>query len=116
MSGPKAQTTSSRPMRCVSPMGWVVHPTPGDHRRHDLGVEVFPRIAVEHDEVGVMAGDQRAAPALVACEPCRRDARGAERLVDREALLRMPRVARVDRAPYAGADPGERVELLDRRV
>ena len=26
-----------------------MHPPAGHHRRHDLGVEVFPRVAVEYD-------------------------------------------------------------------
>src|SRR2546430_6242037 len=30
----------------------VVHPAAADHRRHDLCVEVVPRVAVEHDQVG----------------------------------------------------------------
>src|SRR6478672_1395940 len=37
----------------------VVHPAPGDHRRDDLHLGQFRLvgIAVEHDEVGVAAGD-----------------------------------------------------------
>src|SRR5690242_4703573 len=82
----------------------IVHPPAGDHRRDDFRVEVFPRVAVEHDEVGVVAGDQRPPPALVARDPRRRDARGTERLVDREALLRVPGVALVDRPEDPGSD------------
>src|SRR4029078_9686601 len=36
--------------------------------------------------------------------------------VAREPLLAVPGVAAVDRASHPGADPCERVELLDRRV
>src|SRR5581483_3792665 len=60
--------------------------------------------------------DQRAAPPFVAREPGGSDARRAERLVDRDALLRMPRVASVDRSPHARPDTGQRIELLDRSV
>src|SRR6185295_1653513 len=67
-------------------------------------------------EVGIVAGDERAAAALVAGDPRRRDARGTERLVHREALLGVPRITAVDRATYAGPDAREWVELLDRRI
>src|SRR5947208_2548128 len=69
-----------------SPGRWVVHPAPADHRRDDLRVEVVPWVAVEHDQVGVVAGKQRAAPALVARKPRRRDAGRAERLLDGQRL------------------------------
>ena len=39
-----------------------------------------------------------------------------QRLLDREALLGLPGRSLVDRPQDTGADPGERVELLDRRV
>ena len=68
------------------------------------------RVAVEHDEVGVVARDQRAAPALVARQPRGRHARRVKRLLDRQRLLGMPRRAVVDRAADAGANPGEWVE------
>ena len=43
---------SAQPRRRSVPGRRVVHPAAGDHRRDDLGVEVVPRVAVEHDEVG----------------------------------------------------------------
>lgn len=49
----------------------VVRPAAGDHRRDDLDVAQLlriverERVAVEHDEVGVPAGDERPAHALV---------------------------------------------------
>src|SRR5471030_1820294 len=75
-----------------------------------------PRVAVEHDQIRVAPGDQRAALAFVAGEPGGRHAGRVERLVNGDALLGMPRVALVDRAADAGPDSRERVELLDRRV
>ena len=74
------------------------------------------RVAVEHDEVGEVPGEQLAAAALLAREPGRREDRRLERLLDRDRLLRMPRLALVERAEHPGADPGQRLELLDRRV
>ena len=53
---------------------------------------------------------------LVAGEPGRGDGRRLQRLLDRERLLGVPGRTVVDRPAHAGADPGQRVELLDRRV
>ena len=52
-----------------------------------LGVQVLPRITVEHDEIGYLPRDERAAAPFFPCEPGRGDAGGVERLLDREALL-----------------------------
>ena len=77
----------------------VVHPAPADHRRDDLTSASSSagrhRVAVEHDEVGQVAGEQLAAAALVAGEPGRGDAR----------RVRAP--ARRSR-PAPGATPGAR--------
>ena len=94
----------------------IVHPPPRNHGRDDLRVEVVPGVAVEHDEVGGVAGQELSARALVAREPGRSERRCREGLVDRHRLLRVPGGSRVDRAPHPGADPGERVELFDGRV
>ena len=51
----------------------IVHPAAADHRRHDLCVEILDRVAVEHDEIREVAGQQLAAAMLVACEPGRVD-------------------------------------------
>ena len=61
-------------------------------------------------------GQEPAAPALVAGEPGGRDGRCDDRLLDRERLVGAPAGPLVDRPQHAGADPGERIELLDRRV
>src|SRR5436305_10963511 len=82
--------TRLRPSASV-PGRRVVHPAAGDHRRDDLRVEVEPRIAVEHDEVGGEAGKELAACSFLAGEPRRRDAGRVERLVDGQRLLLVPR-------------------------
>src|SRR5205085_9727490 len=56
------------------------------------------------------------AAALVSRQPGRRDARGLQRLLDRQRLLLVPRGTLVDRSQHAGADSREWIELLDRRV
>src|SRR5207253_2312280 len=73
-------------------------------------------VAVEDDEIGEVAGEELAAPVLVAGEPRRRAAGRVERLLERQGLLGVPGGPVVGRAQDAGADPGPRVELLDRRV
>ena len=100
--------------------GWNTQPA-ADHRRDDLDrVELVRRagegVAGEHDEIREVAGEELAAAALVAREPGGRHGRGDERLLDRERLVGAPAGAVVDRPEDAGADPGEGVELLDRRV
>ena len=61
---------------------------------------------------GISVPRRRSSPASQAGATQRR----VERLVDRQRLLGVPGGLLVDRAPDAGADAGERVELLDRRV
>src|SRR5207248_3243125 len=73
-------------------------------------------VAIDADQVGVVARRQPAAPALRAGQPGGSHARRLERLGDRQRLLRVPGGAVVDRATDAGPDPCERIELLDRRV
>src|SRR2546427_8940898 len=99
----------------------IVHPGPAEHRRDDLYLGQLPRrardgIPVEDDQVGVVAGKQLAPPPLVAGEPGRIDGRSLQRLLDRQRLFWVPRGPLVARAQDSGADAGERVELLDRRV
>ena len=66
-----------------------MRPGAADHGGDDadlgelLGLAV-ERVAVEHDQVGVEAGQEPAAPVLVAGEPGGREAGGVERLLDRE--------------------------------
>ena len=74
------------------------------------------RIAIEHDEVGEVPGQELPAPALVAGQPRGRDDRRVQRLLHRDRLLGSPRGPLVERAEDPGADPGPRIELLDRRV
>ena len=98
-----------------SPGRRVVRPAAAEHRRHDLHLAQLlrlarERVAVEHDEVGVAAGDERPAHALVVREPGGRDAHRVERLLEREALILAPVVE------DGGDDAGPRLELLDRRV
>jgi len=93
-----------------------VHPATGDHRCHDLRVQVLPRIAVEDDQVGLEAGHELPAAALVSRQPGRGQDRRLERLLDAERLLRAPGGPLVECAQDTGADARERVELLDRRV
>src|SRR5205814_1784923 len=68
------------------------------------------RVAVEHDEVGVPAGEERPAGALVVRQPGGRDAHRVERLLKGQALVVAPVVEnrREDACP--------RLELLDRGV
>ena len=98
-----------------------MHPAAGDHRCDDLDrLELLgrahERVAREYDEIGEVAGEQLAAATLVTREPRGIDAGRDERLLDRQALLGMPRRAVVDRPEHPGANPGERIELLDGRV
>jgi hypothetical protein len=53
---------------------------------------------------------------LVAGQPVRGDARCVEGFLDRHRLLRMPRLALVERAQDSGPDAEQGVELLDRRI
>src|SRR5580765_2732878 len=125
--GPKPQITSSRETRCsvataigaaiLLPGRRIEHPAAAGHRRYDLApVQIFHGIRREDDDVREVAGQQLPAPALVAAQPRRRDARRLERLLHRKRLLLVPRRTLVDRPQHAGADARERVELLDRRV
>ena len=98
-----------------------MHPAAGDHRRDDLHLGELrglarEGIAVEHDEVGEPARDERAAAPLVMAEPRRSNARRVQRLAERECLLGPPRRPVVACAQDAGDDTGPGVELLDRRV
>ena len=61
------------------------------------------RVAVEHDEVGQVPGEQLPALPFLAREPGRREDRRLQRLLDRDRLLRMPRLALVERAEHPGA-------------
>src|SRR3954452_7060696 len=59
----------------------AVHPAAPEHRRDHLHLGQLVRrnghgVAVEHDQVGQEAGDELAAPALVAREPGRRHGGG----------------------------------------
>src|SRR5580765_1672147 len=125
--GPKPQITSSRETRCsvataigaaiLLPRRRVEHPAAACHRRDDLApAQVFDGIRREDDDVREVTRQQLAAAALVAAEPRRGDARRFERLLHRKCLLVVPRRAVVDRPQNAGANAGERIELLDRRV
>src|SRR4051812_3594044 len=90
----------------------IVHPAPGDHRRHDLHLGQFGvvGVSIEDDEIGVAAGDERAADAFVVREPGGRDARRMQRLIERQPLVLAP-------VPLdGGEDSGPRIELLDGRV
>src|SRR5919198_3596257 len=103
------------------PWRWVVDPTPTDHRRdHPDRVELvrraFERVACEHDEVCEETREELSAPMLVPGEPGGGHGRRAERLLDRQELLGMPRRPVVDRPLHAGANSRERIELLDRRI
>ena len=98
-----------------------MRPAAADHRRDDLEVAQLlrldrERVAVEDDEVGEQAGNQPSAPALVAGEERRCDARRVQRLLDRQRLLGTPGRPLVDRPQHPGGDPGDRVELLDRGI
>jgi hypothetical protein len=97
------------------------NPAPTEHRGHDmhLGQLLGPAlegVAIEDDEVGQVSRQELPAPALVAGEPGGRDTRGVEGLLDGDRLLRMPRIAFVERAQDTGADPEEGVELRHRRI
>src|SRR5207244_1232379 len=64
----------------------VIHPAAAEHRRDDVHVAellrlALERVAVEHDEVGEEAGQELAAPALVAREPRGIDGRRFEGLL-----------------------------------
>src|SRR5262245_19876899 len=96
-------------------------PAAAEHGGDDLDLrEVFEiaveGVAVEDDEVGEVAGQELAASSLGALEPGRVDARRVQGLLDAQRLLGVPGEAAVVRAEHAGADAGERVELLDRGV
>ena len=98
-----------------------MHPAAADHRGDDLDLAELPRralerVAVEHDEVGEVAGEELAAPALVAGEPGGGDAGRVQGLLDGDRLLGVPGLALVEGASDAGPDAEERVELLDRGV
>ena len=89
-----------------------MHPAAADHRRDDPHLRELVhgtghRIAVEHDEVCELAGDQLAASPLVAREPGRVDRARDQRLVDGERLLEMPACPPVQGALDAGAEPEE---------
>src|SRR4051812_18203130 len=73
-------------------------------------LEIDSRIAVEDDEVGRVAGREPPVRLLAALEPGRHLRPGAQRVPERQPLLRAPL------AQYRGADAVERVERLDRRV
>ena len=65
----------------------VVDPAAADHRRDHFDLRSSSevdrqRVAVEHDEVGEVAGEQLPAAALVAREPRRGEDRRLERLLD----------------------------------
>src|SRR5579859_1655751 len=69
----------------------VVHPPAGDHRRHDLHLEIaLEGILVEDDEIRCPPGDERPARALVVREPRRRDARRMKSFVERQPLVLAP--------------------------
>src|SRR5207244_404816 len=92
------------------PGRWVVDPAAAEHGGDDahLGELVGgnrERVAVEHDQVGEVAGGELAAAALVAGEPRGREDRRRERLLDGDALLRVPGRPVVERPADAGADP-----------
>src|SRR3989440_3584079 len=96
----------------------IVHPGAPEHGRDDLYFgqllgRARDRVAIDDDQVGVVARKQLAAAPLVAGEPGRIDRRGLQRLLDREGLFGVPRRPLVERAQDSRADAGERVELLD---
>jgi len=72
-SGPNDQITSSREIRCCFisiPGRRIVRPAAAEHGGYDLRLAQLlrfarERVAVEHDEVGVAAGYQRAPHALI---------------------------------------------------
>src|SRR5207253_168294 len=85
----------------TSPGRRVVRPGAAEHRRHDLHLGKLPglareRVAVEHDEVGEVAGDELAAAPFVSAEPGRRDRRRVQGLLDAQRLLRVPGLALVE--------------------
>ena len=114
---PRARRALSRRARSV-PGRRVVHPAPGDHRRDDLGVEVLRRGR------GRGRRGRRRSPgsSLPRAALLARRARPARRVVAANACSTVSacsgcQAGRPSIAPaHAGADPGERVELLDRRV
>src|SRR6188474_1455921 len=79
----------------LAPWRRVVNPSSADHRRDhaDLG-KLFRRAvegsAVEHDEIGELAGNEAASPPLGALEPGGGDARGVHGFVDGDPLFGMP--------------------------
>ena len=74
------------------------------------------RIAVEHDQIGEIAGHEPPPAVLVAGEPGGGHGRRLERLLRGDGLLGMPGGPVVERAQDAGANAHERVELLHGRV
>src|SRR5207247_8897318 len=100
------------------PGGRIVSPAAAQHGGDDLYSGQLlrgkpERITVEHDEVGQETGEELAAAVLVPREPRRIHSRGLHGFCERDALLRMPRAAVVDRAQDTGADAGPGIELLD---
>ena len=72
-----------------------MRPAAAEHRRHDLYVAELlrlarERVAVEHDQVGVAAGNERPANAFVVRQPGGSDADGVQRLLEREPLVGAP--------------------------
>src|SRR6476659_3713303 len=101
-------------VKLLIPRRWAVHPAAPEHRRdhvelRELLVLELEGIAIEDDEIGEIAGQKLSATVLIAREPRRIDRCRLERLVERKALLGMPRPAVVDRPQNTGADPSPRV-------
>src|SRR5207244_1452550 len=84
----------------------AVYPAAGEHRGDHLGVSDPLRagddVGVEHDEVGLQAGKQAAAAPLLAGRVGRRRGEAGDRVCDRDPLLGVPRLARVERAMHGG--------------
>src|SRR4051812_24818328 len=113
---PRFDQMSGRTCNWQLAPGWgVVHPAAADHRRDHpqlpqlLGL-AREWVAVEHDEIGEAAGDERASHAFVVREPRGRDADCIHGVGDGKLFALPPVVER------RREDAGPRVELLDRRV
>src|SRR5258707_14551071 len=101
---PRRPRPGSADAKPLAPGRWVVYPAAADHRRDDLDLRQLgwverERVAVEHDEVGEAAGEERAADAFVVRKPRGSDARRVQRLLERDRLVGPPRRAGVGCGP-----------------
>src|SRR4029453_19047684 len=86
------------------------NPPPAQHRGDDADLtellgRAVERVAVENDQIGEIAREELAAPALVPREPGGRDAGGVEGLLHGHALISLPRRALVPRPEDPPAEP-----------